>query len=128
MAGRPKGAGKGQKNRTKSSRCDLIFPVGRCHRVFKRGRYAERVGTGAAIFAAAVMEYLTCEIIELAGNAAAEHKKKTITPRHIQLAMRNDEELTKMVAMTTIAQGGVLPNIQAFCFPKKGAKAVTSEQ
>ena len=77
---------------------------------------------------AAVLEYLTCEILELAGNAAEEHKKKTIGPRHLQLAIRNDEELNKIMAMTTIAKGGVMPNVQSALFgkTKSGQNAVTN--
>ena len=36
-----------------------------------------------------------------------------------QLAIRNDEELNKLLGGVTIAQGGVLPNIQAVLLPKK---------
>ena len=86
------------------------------NRLFKRGRYSERVGKGAGIFTAAVLEYLVCEILELAGNACSEHKKKTITPRHLQLAIRNDDELQKVMSRTTIATGGVLPNVHSFLF------------
>ena len=89
--------------KSNSSRCDLIFPVGRTTRYIKQGRYAHQVGIGAGIFTAAVLEYLTVEILELAGNAADEGNKKTIAPRHLQLAIRNDEELNKMMAMTTVA-------------------------
>jgi hypothetical protein len=35
-----------------------------------------------------------------------------IIPRHLQLAVRNDEELNKLLSGVTISQGGVLPNIQ----------------
>jgi histone H2A len=58
----------------------------------------------------------------LAGNAARDNKKTRIIPRHLQLAIRNDEELNKLLSGVTIARGGVLPNIQAVLLPKKTEK------
>ena len=57
--------------------------------------------------------------MELAGNAARDNKKNRIVPRHVLLAIRNDEELGKLLSGVTIANGGVLPNINPVLLPKK---------
>jgi histone H2A len=109
---------------SRSSKAGLAFPVGRVHRLLRKGNYAQRVGAGAPVYLAAVLEYLAAEILELAGNAARDNKKTRIIPRHLQLAIRNDEELNKLLGHVTIAQGGVLPNIHQNLLPKKtGGKA-----
>ena len=123
MSGRGKGGKSKGKAKSRSSRAGLQFPVGRIHRLLRKGNYAERVGAGAPVYLAAVLEYLAAEVLELAGNAARDNKKTRIIPRHLQLAIRNDEELNKLLSGVTIAQGGVLPNIQAVLLPKKTQKA-----
>lgn len=107
------------KSKSRSSRAGLQFPVGRVHRHLRDGNFAARVGAGAPVYLAAVLEYLAAEILELAGNAARDNKKNRINPRHVQLAVRNDEELNKLLVGVTIAQGGVLPNIHNVLLPKK---------
>ncbi len=118
------GRGKtdGKKSQTKSSKAGLQFPVGRIGRFLKKGKFATRVGAGAPVYLASILEYLTAEILELAGNAARDNKKTRIIPRHIQLAVRNDEELNKLFGGVTIAQGGVLPNIHSVLVPKTTPK------
>jgi len=74
------------------------------------------------VYLAVVFEYLAVEILELAGNAARDNKKARIIPRHVQLAVRNDEELNKLLTGVTIAGGGVLPNIHSVLLPKKSKK------
>lgn len=125
MSGRGKGGKAKTKSKTRSSRAGLQFPVGRIHRLLRKGNYAERVGAGAPVYLAAVLEYLAAEVLELAGNAARDNKKTRIIPRHLQLAIRNDEELNKLLSGVTIAQGGVLPNIQAVLLPKKSGTTPT---
>ena len=123
MAGKGGRGGKGKASASRpvsrSAKAGLQFPVGRIARFLKSGRHAERVGAGAPVYLAAVLEYLAAEVLELAGNAAKDNKKSRIVPRHIQLAIRNDEELNRLLSRTTIASGGVLPNIHVFLIPKK---------
>ena len=119
MSGKGKG-GRGKKkskSTSRSAKAGLQFPVGRVARYLRQGR-----GAGAPVYMAAVLEYLCAEILELAGNAARDNKKSRIVPRHIQLAVRNDEELNKLMGGVTIAAGGVLPNIHAVLLPKKKGK------
>jgi histone H2A len=128
MSGKGKGGkgGRGKssgKSVSKSSKAGLQFPVARIGRFLKKGKFATRVGAGAPVYLAAILEYLTAEILELAGNAARDNKKTRIVPRHIQLAVRNDEELNKLFGGVTIAQGGVLPNIHSVLIPKTATKA-----
>ncbi|KAF4015101.1 PREDICTED: core histone macro-H2A.1 isoform X5 [Cercocebus atys] len=88
----------GKKKSTKTSRsakAGVIFPVGRMLRYIKKGHPKYRIGVGAPVYMAAVLEYLTAEILELAGNAARDNKKGRVTPRHILLAVANDEELNQ---------------------------------
>ncbi|XP_058984335.1 histone H2A-like [Musca domestica] len=122
ISARGKGGKVKGKAKSRSNRAGLQFPVGRIHRLLRKGNYAERVGAGAPVYLAAVMEYLAAEVLELAGNAARDNKKTRIIPRHLQLAIRNDEELNKLLSGVTISQGGVLPNIQAVLLPKKTEK------
>jgi len=119
--------GSSDKSQTRSFRAGLQFPVGRVHRHLREGRFSERVGAGAPVYLAAVLEYLAAEILELAGNASRDNKKHRIVPRHIQLAVRNDEELNKLLADVTIANGGVLPNIHSVLLPKKTKDGKESE-
>lgn len=127
-------AGKGKSggdkvSKSRSSRAGLQFPVGRIHRLLRKGNYAQRVGAAAPVYLAAVLEYLAAEILELAGNAARDNKKNRIIPRHLLLAIKNDEELNKLLGNVTIAQGGVIPFIHTALLPKKSkAKSASSQE
>ncbi|CAH2219582.1 histone H2A, sperm-like [Pelobates cultripes] len=128
MSGRGKKVQKAAAGKaSKSAKAGLQFPVGRVHRLLKKGNYAERIGAAAAVYLAASLEYLCAEVLELAGNAARDNKKSRILPRHIQLAVRNDDELSKLFDGITIADGGVLPNIHSILLPKKTIRGPGSQ-
>ncbi|KAH9807977.1 histone-fold-containing protein [Melampsora americana] len=112
-------AGGEKTSQSRSAKAGLQFPVGRIHRLLRKGHYAQRIGAGAPVYLAAVLEYLAAEILELAGNAARDNKKSRIIPRHLQLAIRNDEELNRLLGHVVISQGGVLPQIHAELLPAK---------
>ena len=122
MSGKGKGGrGKGKAKSSGSSPrrpTGLQFPVARLNRYLRKGKYASRVGVGAGVYMGAVLEYLCAEILELAPATPCDNKKTRIVPRHIQLAVRNDEELNKLLGSVTIASGGVLPNIHATLLPR----------
>lgn len=123
----PAKGGPGRKSGAKaksvsaSARANTVFPVGRLNRLMRNGRYSHRLGGSAGAYMAGVLEYLTLEICELAGMICDKHKKKTIAPKHINLAIRNDDDLNKLMCEVTIAQGGRLPFI-APQLMKKGKK------
>ncbi|KAK1356076.1 hypothetical protein POM88_049332 [Heracleum sosnowskyi] len=120
VAGR--GKTRGTKPVSRSRKAGLQFPVGRIARFLKTGRYAKRIGFASPVYLAAVLEYLAAEILELAGNAAKHNKKTRISPRHLQLAVLNDEEFTTLFKNTTIPNGGVLPCIHSSLLPQKAGK------
>ena len=98
----------GSKNQSNSG---LHFPVGRIKRHLKEGFFAPRVSPKAAVYLAAVLEYLTGELLELAAKSTKELQKERIIPRHIKLAVLGDEELNQFFGGVTIAAGGVQQHI-----------------
>lgn len=125
---------KTKANRAKNQ-AGLIFPVGRCKNQMlqylgvpknkrvplkdkdgnKKMRLVYRkphikVTKEAAIFTAAILEYMTAEVLEISGNVAIDKKRKTIKPRHVMLAIRDDDEINKLIPKSTVfAQTGCVP-------------------
>ncbi|GAA6027419.1 hypothetical protein JCM8097_007849 [Rhodosporidiobolus ruineniae] len=126
MAGGKTGAGHTSGGKSKSIPEKGPFPVSRIRRHLRNGHFSQRLGVTAPVYFAAVLEYLVAEILELAGNAARDNKKKRIIPRHIQLAVRNDEELNRLLAGVVLSEGGVLPHIHQELLPQKHPKRKSS--
>jgi histone H2A len=123
------GRGKNRKTATsRSKRAGIQFPVGRVHRQLRQGKYAMRCGNGAAVYVAAVLEYLTAEVLELAGNCAKDMKKHRVVPRHLLLAIKGDEELATLTKDVIIINGGVLPHIHRNLLPPEKPVKVDTPQ
>ena len=125
MATPKKSASK--KAGTKSSlskRAGLIFPAGRLTSLLRKGRYAARVSTSAGIYAAAVLEFVVAEILELAAKAVLQRNKgKRITPRALTLAVRHDADLGTLLKDVTLSRGGVVPKVEKALEAKKVKRA-----
>jgi len=122
MSGTGKSTKKIANNRGMTERAGLVMPVARIYRRMRRMKLAKITQRGSAIYTAAVLEYLVAEVLELSGNAARDNKKKRIVPRHVQLAIRNDEELSKLLSDVTLPSAGVLPHINAVLLPRTKAE------
>ena len=151
MSGRGKGGKVKGKAKSRSSRAGLQFPVGRIHRLLRwaplylrdyhfsqERQLRQEGGCRSSCLYGSCHGVLGCwdprvgwqccqgqqEISHHPKAPSVSHQVCFIiqTPSYIAL-FRNDEELNKLLAGVTIAQGGVLPNIQAVLLPKKSASA-----
>jgi len=95
----------------KSKRAGLIFSISRCKLFLMK--YKKRIADIAPVYLAAVLEYITAEIVESGGNAARDNKRSTIKIRDLYLAIENDLELIEMMKRLNlgITGGGKLPHI-----------------
>lgn len=105
-----------RKRTQANEKADLIFPVARVLRYMKNDRLADKISIKSAVFLTTILEYLTAEMLELAGERSADDKKKNkrkmIKPRHISLALNGDEELKEVIGKhVIIPTGGVIPFI-----------------
>ncbi|KAJ7683486.1 histone-fold-containing protein [Mycena olivaceomarginata] len=91
------------QSQSRSAKAGLQFPVGRIHRFMKKGNYAQRVGAGAPVYLAAVLEYLMAEVLELAGNAAHDNKKRPTTCPCLSTALMSNSNKQPLVPTTTCA-------------------------
>ena len=98
----------------------LQFCVPSVAAIASRVQHGSILSVGASVYLTAVVEYMVAELLELAGNAARDYKRSFITPRHILLALFNDEELDRFCKNAIIREGGVLPNIHPVLVPKRG--------
>lgn len=122
--------------RSMSTKAGLTFPVMKTYKTLKNGGYADIVQkgknqihhhafiliffsfSGAGVFMTAVLEYLSAEVLELAGEAATQNGRARITPRHVKLAVAQDSELSVLLKDVTFPSSGVAPHIEPVLLPK----------
>lgn len=120
--GKPNGKKSGAPPNTRSTRAGLVFPVGRTHRQLRNGRYAKRVSPGAAVYMASSLEYLTSEILELAGSRAKKNNRTCIMPKHIAMAVEKDVEMKTLLGGIYIEGGTLDIELDARALPTRARK------
>lgn len=102
-----------------SKRAGINFPVGRIRRNLKVLHPTVRISPTAAVYVGAVLEYLVTELLELAASKGPDMKVKRMKPRHIRLALDEDEELSALCPRLILPEGGVLPHIHVKLIKEK---------
>ncbi|XP_048541874.1 probable histone H2AXb [Triticum urartu] len=138
------------KSVSRSSMAGLQFPLGRVTRYLRAGNYAQHVSTSAHVYLAAevhipptpllislfpartvpcgprshrFISFSLIQTLQPADNATRDNKKNRIVPRHIQPAVCNNEELSRLLCAFTIADDGMMSGIHTVLLPKKADKA-----
>lgn len=107
---------------SRSKKAGICFPVGRIHTALKSGPYASRISSGAPVFLAAALEYLTAEILDIALQVAKDNVRQRIVPRHILIAVREDDELNLLLKHIDISNAGAMAYIHSFLVPRSSGK------
>jgi hypothetical protein len=94
----------------RSAKAGLIFPVARADKLIRQYRPSirgkrGRVSLTAPIYIAGVVEYLTAEVLDIAGSITKDHKKKRITPEMIRKAFEGDPDLHRTIGSNTYISG-----------------------
>jgi len=95
--------------KTKEEMSGITFEIGLVHKILKN-KLRYNVSATASVYMTAALEYICAEVLELSGNCARDLKVPRITPRHIGLSIRGDEDLDKLFP-GIVASAGVIPHI-----------------
>jgi histone H2A len=98
----------------------LAFPVKKVKRLLKRVVDSHQIQTTAAVCMSTALEYLTAELLELAGNAcreqaAARALPKVIRLRHLRAAIAGDEELDALMIRLSVKHRTHRPSLHTDC-------------
>uniref|UniRef100_A0A2K6GIM0 Histone H2A n=1 Tax=Propithecus coquereli TaxID=379532 RepID=A0A2K6GIM0_PROCO len=91
------------QTRSRIARAELAFSVSHMERLLREGHYAQRLSSSALVFLAAIVQYLTAKVLELARNEAQNSGRRCITPEQVDIAVHNNALLSSFFD-TTISQ------------------------
>ena len=113
-------SGNSKKRIKRSELAGLQFPISRVENIIKN-KYKGRISETCSVYLTAVIEYISAEILELAGNSALDNKRSMINSRDLMLAIKNDEELTKLTNTIDfeVMGGGVIKNVNSLLLKSK---------
>ncbi|CAM4525809.1 unnamed protein product [Caretta caretta] len=115
-------------SKSQFSREKFQFPVDHIEKMLRKGHCIKRIKGGALVYLAAVIEYLTAELLAQAGNATRDDPRRCITPQHLRLAIRRNKDFHKLLlGSDAVFQGGILPNSQAMLLKTKSSKSSRSK-
>jgi histone H2A len=115
------------KKTTGKGKSNTVFPSGRVGSLLRKGRFAKRVSKASTTYLAAVLSYLTRELLEVCVKGAGK-KPARISPRTLTLAVRADDELGSLLKDVTISRGGVPATANAALEKKKKVKKSKSSK
>ncbi len=105
---------QGKKGERREKKARLIMPISRVENQLRDNMTRkQRLAEGTSVYLAAVVEYLSAEVLELAGYATMDNDKKTLSPRFVFLGIFNDEELAELARRVKfkVSGGGVMSDM-----------------
>lgn len=111
------GKNAGKKTKSRQTKAGIIFPPSVIERFLRNFGYNKVMITGnSPVFLAAVMEYVTAQVLEGAGKISSSNDKVRITVRDMELAVASDPELKELFNRNHLSflGGGVVPHIHPF--------------
>lgn len=100
-----------KKSKSRAEKAGLTFPVSKVNKHLRDSHMSKRVGGGAPVYLAAVLEYFAAELIECAGTQLEGNKRKRISPQDVMRAVRNDQDLNKLVGGYSVFVGDRVQNV-----------------
>uniref|UniRef100_A0A7S3MTC5 Histone H2A n=1 Tax=Strombidium inclinatum TaxID=197538 RepID=A0A7S3MTC5_9SPIT len=109
-------------------RAGTCFPVGRLNRMLKQGRFAERISGSAGVYMAGVLDYIAAELLDVGGEISLEQGYKILLPRHLNMGIRGDRALDKMMSTCTLIESPVRYHVETALLPKEKKKNLPEEE